>query len=253
MKLYGVITMDVVKSRLIENRQDFQQKLINHLDTINSENSGLIVTPGTITLGDEWQIIINEPCKAYDLVYDFQRFLWEENAELYAGIGIGTLSTNVYEDIRRMDGTCFNLAREALILAKQGKTGKGSPITSKSCRVYLKSIPLVKMYKNPEVHLYTSEAAMDSIKDDMDDSFIKVVNALIENTEILKGKMTPKQKDTCSKYIKFGSYRKLIEAGGNMETIGAVSQKVNSAEFFTINHNHSLIASLIESYCRRGV
>lgn len=253
MKLYGVITMDVVKSRLIKDRQDFQQKLINHLETLNIENSDLIVSPGTVTLGDEWQIIINEPYKAYDMVYEFQRFLWDENAELYAGIGVGALSTSVYADIRRMDGACFNLAREALILAKQGKKGKESPITSKSCRVYLKSMPLVKMHKNIEVHPYTSEAALDSIADDMDDNFIKVVNALIENTEILKGKMTPKQKDTCNKYIKFGSYRRLIEVGGNTETIGAISQKVNSAEFFTINHNHSLISSLIESYCRRGV
>lgn len=249
--LYGVITMDLVNSRNLKERVEFQDKLIKYIDIVNSNNSNIIVTKGAITLGDEWQFIINRPEFCYDLVHEFQRLLWREEISFYAGIGIGTLTTKIYEDIRSMDGPCFNLARQSIEIAKKSKPKVAeSLISSKNNRIYIK---FSNSYEESiKYNLAYREAALDETNfTENTELIISAVNSLIENTEILKSKMTEKQRKVYCDYIRYGSYKKLIEEGRYSETLGSISQKINGAEFFTIMKNHKLITQMLSYCCRR--
>lgn len=114
MGLYGVVVMDIVGSRNIRERGQLQAFLINCIGKMNQKHSLILTTPISITLGDEWQLITHYPAECYNLVHEFQQLLWEFEIDFYAGIGIGRLSTPVFEEVRFMDGPCFNLAREAV-------------------------------------------------------------------------------------------------------------------------------------------
>jgi hypothetical protein len=261
MNLYGVLTMDLVNSRNITERMDIQENLNRYIEIINNKHSKILLTPISITLGDEWQLITTNPEECYNLAHEFQKLLWEHRINIYAGIGIGSISTKIYDDIRKMDGVCFHLAREALDIAKnKSKLKNNKLIFSKNNRVYLKiqdSIPTNSMNISNDNNNTSSsesikEAAIDvenSIRDSKATNlyFSSIINTLIENTEILKARMTPKQKETYVSYINLGSYRKI--ASVNPGTIGSISQRLTSAEFFTIQRNHSLIKELILQYC----
>lgn len=94
------------------------KKIHEYLDYRNNKDRGVLLTPMTITLGDEWQIILEKPNKGYEMINDFQSFLRKEGIYVYSGFGVGTISTSIYNDTRLMDGECFIKAREALNIAK---------------------------------------------------------------------------------------------------------------------------------------
>lgn len=254
MKLYGAITIDIVKSRQIPNREVLQEKLNTYFQLVKDAYPEDIVSDICFTLGDEWQLITDKPHKCYRIVHDFQKLLWQDDIIIYAGIGIGELKTNLYKDTRKMDGSCFYMAREAIEIAKEGSKKKNSFIQSKLNRVYLKSVAKEFIQeKQNRISLYQginslefSEVAAD-IEGAPTLHIEDVINTLIENNEILTGKLTKKQKIIYTEYQKLKSYRKIVEFNRDRfnETIGGISQKLNSAEYFTIQRNQEVIENLI--------
>ncbi|HCW04197.1 MAG TPA: hypothetical protein DGK91_06510 [Clostridium sp.] len=190
---------------MLEPLRDGKQKVpcFIFVKVIESIYSQEIVSDISFTLGDEWQLITDKPQNCYRIVHDFQKLLWQDKLNIYAGIGIGELKTKIYKDTRRMDGPCFYMARDAIKIAKEGPKKKNSPIQSKLNRVYLKSV----------------------------------------------AKDLNQQKIIYVEYQKLKSYRKIVEVnkGRFNETIGGISQKLNSAEYFTIQRNHVTIEALINS------
>lgn len=272
MKLYGTINMDIVGSRHVKDRQRLQEFLSSCIDTVNKKYPHILVAPITITLGDEWQMVTDRPSESYNLVHEFQQLLWKENIEAYAGIGIGELSTDIYDDIRKMDGPCFHTAREALGVVKNLDKLKGRYSINKLNRVFLMTSILAENIGGNVLDFYYSSkgdyacSAMQEIaaasedrdkfgyKSVMMDSLLieRTINLLIENNEILKAKMTDKQKKVYISYSKLGSYRKVMEWDGS-ETIGGISQKLNNASYFTIQRNHHMVCLLLDAYCSMGV
>lgn len=116
--MYTVINIDIVDSRKIINRADFQKSLENYIEIVNSEFKNSLLAPITITLGDEFQIILKRVRQSYTIINRFQQLLKEKSVNIYAGIGIGSISTDIYSDTRKMDGECFIKAREALTIIK---------------------------------------------------------------------------------------------------------------------------------------
>ena len=76
MKLYSVVNMDIVASRYIKDRNRFQLDLSSYIERINEIYAGILSAPVAITLGDEWQLITSKPSESYNLVHEFQKFLW---------------------------------------------------------------------------------------------------------------------------------------------------------------------------------
>ena len=281
MKVFGVITMDIVGSGRIKEREQFQNKLNSYIKQLNHKYSHILAAPiSSITAGDEWQLITDNLSMLYDLVLEFQQLLWTDKIELYAGIGIGFLKTDLHSDVGRIDGSCFQMARKALNIAKGQIKSKHKFIYSKSNRVYFIPDPILEenLIKQslsgsypliPHDTLKTGfansfpygEAAATA---EMPANFIKkneskftlysLINILIENNEILKSRMTEKQKKVYLDYLTYGTYRKILEAYGNSsnESIGGIGQKLNTAEFFTMRQNRIVIASMLSVYMEMG-
>lgn len=271
MKLYGVVNMDIVGSRLVRDRQHLQVKLNSYIDHINAKYLDILACPATVTLGDEWQLITPKPMESYNFVHEFQQLLWNDDMELYAGIGIGELSTPITDDIRKMDGSCFHIARNAINIAKNIDKLKSNYNVNKLNRVFLMTnrIPYDSFGFNILNYYYNSKAAYnedvlqeiavagdnntESGKNDFLDIILyeRTLNLIIENNEVLKAKMTKKQRETYINYIKLGSYRKVVDlaSGDNKESIGGISQKLNNASYFTIQRNHYMVSALLNAYC----
>lgn len=111
-----VLIADIVSSREIKERETIQKKLKILLQRINRESHS-ILSPMTITLGDEFQCV-------YTSADDIFRHIWRI---LYAGYperirfsyGIGDITTSINRaQAIGMDGPAFYQAREGLVNLK---------------------------------------------------------------------------------------------------------------------------------------
>ena len=115
---YLTIICDIKNSRLIEDRESVQYKLIQILKDANKLFASALAVPFIITIGDEWQGLLNYPCD-YDVVINFFHEKLEE-INFYCGMGIGEVSIHNFElTVNQLDGPSFYLARDAIKLAKQ--------------------------------------------------------------------------------------------------------------------------------------
>lgn len=275
MKQYSVVNLDIVGSREVKDREQLQRNLNSYIDQMNNKFNSILVSPISITLGDEWQLITSKPAEAYNLVHAFQQLLWVDNVELYAGIGIGGLSTLPDKDIRNMDGPCFHAARDAIKISKSMGNLKSKYRINKMNRIFLLTQSLSSReidFDILEFYFNSKSIYMESVEQEvavaretdvnyMDSVFLnnmileKTINLIIENNEVLKAKMTDKQKAIYISYLKQGSYRMVVESmeTTTKETIGGISQKLNSASYFTIQRNHQMVSILLDSICSIGV
>ena len=249
MKLYGVINMDIVDSRLLSNRENVQKKIHEYLNYWNNKDKDILLTPITITLGDEWQIVIKAPCKGYEVINAFQSFLRKNDIYVYSGFGIGTISTSIYNDTRLMDGDCFIKAREALNTAKNKNRFYNKQMNSKKNNVYFNAENLsfnADLYKKldslGEVAI-TSGEAQEKIP-----TINNIINSMIENNEILKHKVTYKQWETIQLYEELGSYNNMVKQDESI-TKADISQKINGSNYSVIKNNNLNIEGLIRLYC----
>ena len=60
----SVINMDIVNSRGINNRIQIQNIIKNYLNTLSNKYKKELLSPITITLGDEWQIVLKDISKS---------------------------------------------------------------------------------------------------------------------------------------------------------------------------------------------
>ena len=115
---YLTIICDIKNSRLLEDRESVQYKLIQILKDANKLFASTLAVPFIITIGDEWQGLLNYPCD-YDVILNF----FHENLgdiSFYCGMGLGEVSIHNFElTVNQLDGPSFYLARDAIKLAKQ--------------------------------------------------------------------------------------------------------------------------------------
>lgn len=112
MKVICVIG-DLVDSRKTSRRAELQTTLQQALEDINRTSRDHLLSPCTITLGDEYQAVYRD---AGTLFTDFCTLLERTNPErVRFSVGVGALSTPVNpERALGMDGPAFHVAREAM-------------------------------------------------------------------------------------------------------------------------------------------
>nr|WP_243240380.1 SatD family protein [Clostridium cibarium] len=233
--------MDIVGSRKIKERKLLQDKLKEYFDCLSKEYIEILASDISFTLGDEWQIVLKRPEESYNIISKIKTFLLELNISVYSGIGIGCISTDVYKNSSLMDGEAFIFAREAINAVKS----RDHAIKSKLNKVYFKGKPF---YLYNEFDNF-DEVALTSLDDNILNikTLNEVINVLIENTEILFSKITTKQLKVATMYEKFGSYNKMLE-NNVAKSKADISQKLNSAEYFTLKNNKELIKELLKQY-----
>lgn len=75
MCIYGVVNIDMVNSRKLSNRPKVQDDLKEYIKSANLDYRDYLLAPITVTLGDEWQIVLKDPSNSYKFIELFQNFL----------------------------------------------------------------------------------------------------------------------------------------------------------------------------------
>lgn len=115
---YLTMICDLKKSRELVNREKVQYELIDMLKETNEIFRSIIVVPFIITIGDEWEGLLNYNCNYFKILDFFHKKL--NPVDFYCGIGIGSVSIKNFElTVNQLDGPSFYLARDALINAKK--------------------------------------------------------------------------------------------------------------------------------------
>jgi DNA-binding CsgD family transcriptional regulator len=117
---YLAIVGDVVRSRELEGRGEFQQRLRSSISRVNEEYSSSIASNFILTIGDEFQGLLRSAEKIPQILAVIRSEI--HPIEQRVGIGIGKLDTELEAVAIGMDGPCFHRARDAIERAKSSGT-----------------------------------------------------------------------------------------------------------------------------------
>ncbi len=110
---YIAIIGDMKDSKKIENRSQVQEKLSAVLRYVNTAYRADISAKFIITLGDEFQGLLQSKAHILDIVKYIQREMYP--VKLRFGIGFGEISTNIFcEAAIGADGPAYYAARETI-------------------------------------------------------------------------------------------------------------------------------------------
>jgi hypothetical protein len=109
---------DVVGSRDLDERAEVQRTLAEFLESLNhrfwggGDAEASLAVPIKLTAGDEMQALLRAPAPTVDIVVSIADALYP--VEVVWGLGMGSISTDLVEDVALVDGPCFHRAREAV-------------------------------------------------------------------------------------------------------------------------------------------
>lgn len=116
---YLALIGDIVDSKALPRRAEFQEKLAETLKRVSARNPAL-VSPYTLTLGDEFQAVYKSADRLFADIFEILTAIHPAQARF--AIGVGELSTPINrKQALGMDGPAFHRAREAITDLK--KTG----------------------------------------------------------------------------------------------------------------------------------
>lgn len=128
-RFYLVILADIIGSRSIVDRHSVQKQLEKVLKTINNTYNDALASQFIITLGDEFQGVLNTGVPAMKIIDKIQCQM--HPIKLRFGVGVGSLSIPLKKVTSLgSDGPAFHLAREMISQVKKLETKKLEPKTS---------------------------------------------------------------------------------------------------------------------------
>lgn len=251
MYIYSVINMDIVNSRKILDRLEFQSQLKEYFKKVDFKYEDILVAPITFTLGDEWQIVLRDVSKSYNIFNEIKNFLLLNNVQGYCGIGIGTISTNESNDTREMDGEAFIYARKAINTAKISNRFYNKEIHTKDCRAILmgKPIYMSNIYRQSDYDIEEIGMKEVAVTAEAQLHMVDIINGLIQNNEMIESKITHKQREIISLYENHGSYNE-IEKNYPQFSKSSISHKLTASNYFLTVNNKNLISNLLGVYTR---
>jgi hypothetical protein len=118
MRFVAVIG-DIINSKKITKRMEFQENLQNIFSDINLNNNS-IISPYTITLGDEFQAVYSDIDHIFHDIWKIFREIYPYKIRI--SIGIDELSTKInHTSSIGMDGPAFHQARQGIEVLKKQK------------------------------------------------------------------------------------------------------------------------------------
>lgn len=110
---YIAIIADIKGSKKLDNRSLVQEKLKNVLQNINTKYAYVITSNFTITLGDEFQGVLNDGVHVMDILFEIEKVMYP--VQLRYGIGVGNITTHINKEISiGADGPAYYCARAAI-------------------------------------------------------------------------------------------------------------------------------------------
>lgn len=111
--IYTALIGDIKDSKNIENRSQIQEKLHRVLRDVNRIYRADISAEFIITLGDEFQGLLNSREHLLDMIQYIQREMYP--VRLRFGIGIGEIHTNIFREAAiGADGPAYYAARDMI-------------------------------------------------------------------------------------------------------------------------------------------
>jgi len=117
---YCAIIGDIIGSRKLEDRQEVQKKFLAMAKKANRLYQSDIASPFTVTIGDEFQVLLKCSHIAPKVIEYVKREM--ASVEIVFGVGIGKIVTDINPKLAiGMDGPAFHFARNAIKQAKKKK------------------------------------------------------------------------------------------------------------------------------------
>ncbi len=117
---YTVIIADLVASRRLTGRAQFQRRLKTVLQGVNARAGRALASPYTLTLGDEFQAVYRDATAVFADIMSIQAQIAPVQARF--AVAAGPLATNVNPaQAIGMDGPAFHRARALLEQLKREK------------------------------------------------------------------------------------------------------------------------------------
>jgi hypothetical protein len=115
---YLALIGDIRESRGVENRKALQEQLRSALVDLNNQHGSELVSPFTLTLGDEFQALFGSAGAIWQCLFAIQAQL--HPVAVRFGLGVGEITTGVNrESALGMDGPAFYRARDAINMLKE--------------------------------------------------------------------------------------------------------------------------------------
>ena len=126
---YVAIIADIMHSRELEKRAEIQVKLQMTLDAINKRYAKDIASKFTITLGDEFQGVLQAGLPTMKIIETIQSEM--SPIQFRFGIGVGRITTEINAEISLgADGPAYHLARDGINEVKNLESKKTEPKTN---------------------------------------------------------------------------------------------------------------------------
>lgn len=117
---YLVLLADIVSSRSIQSRSVFQEGLRETFSSLPGTKQGTVVSPFTITLGDEFQAVYRSADSAIADILSLCHCAYPHKTRF--SLAIGTLATRLNpKEAIGMDGPVFHAARDGIVALKKTK------------------------------------------------------------------------------------------------------------------------------------
>lgn len=118
--IFCAIIGDIIGSRKLENRSYVQKKFLALAESANKLYEQDIVSPFTVTIGDEFQVLLKSVHITPKVIDNIRREMTP--VKLVFGVGIGEVVTDINPRLAiGMDGPAFYFARKAIEQAKKKK------------------------------------------------------------------------------------------------------------------------------------
>ncbi len=122
---------DIIDSRNIKKRSEIQIKLNKVLANVNKDYKEYLVSKWTITLGDEFQVLLKPNLEVFKMLDYISYKMYP--VKIRFGIGLGVISTNInYEKSLGSDGPAYWRARAAIEFVHENDNYGNSKISFNS-------------------------------------------------------------------------------------------------------------------------
>jgi len=115
---YLVLIGDIVASKAIRNRSQFQNQFEAVLEQASRQYQNIMISPLTLTIGDEFQAVFGGTENLFQLIAFVEQQM--PSVAFRYGFGLGSIVTEINtQRAIGMDGPAFHFARQAVELARK--------------------------------------------------------------------------------------------------------------------------------------
>lgn len=219
---YIAIIGDIKKSRNQENRNLVQKKLENVLNHINKKYEMDISAKFIITLGDEFQGLLNNGQNVLGIIEEIQGEMYP--IEIRIGIGVGTITTDINSEMAiGADGPGYYKARSAIEYLKQNE-------------------------KKNRTHVADIRIEME----EEETSIAEMLNAILSLLTVIKNRWTDRQREIIWDSIKYhDGQEKSAQRLGIAQS--SVQRGLMNGNYYAYNGATSTVNNVLKEIRRENV